>query len=137
MTEKVNFLPLGSIVVVSGGIKKYVIVARALKVKINGKEQFFDYAACAYPEGMVGDRLMYFQHSDVSKVVFEGFSDDDEKMMCANIQKAMCIKNPATAGGQIFLWRIYKRNRFRELFLVGTDKKSEVPDTIKQSHTIK
>lgn len=62
MTEKVNFLPLGSIVVVSGGIKKYVIVARALKVKINGKEQFFDYAACAYPEGMVGDRLMYFQH---------------------------------------------------------------------------
>ncbi len=30
MTEKVNFLPLGSIVVVSGGIKKYVIVARAL-----------------------------------------------------------------------------------------------------------
>ena len=38
---------------------------------------------------MVGDRLMYFQHSDVSKVVFEGFLDDDEKMMCANIQKAM------------------------------------------------
>ena len=39
----------------------------------------------------------------------------------ANIQKAMCIKNPATAGGEIFLWRIYKRNRFHELFLVGTD----------------
>ena len=39
----------------------------------------------------------------------------------ANIQKAMSIKNPATAGGEIFLWRIYKRNRFRELFLVGTD----------------
>lgn len=26
MTEKVNFLPLGSIVVVSGGIKKYVMI---------------------------------------------------------------------------------------------------------------
>ena len=49
MTEKVNFLPLGSIVVVSGGIKKYVIVARALKVKINGKEQFF--ALSVYPAG--------------------------------------------------------------------------------------
>lgn len=55
----------------------------------------------------------------------------------ANIQKAMCIKNPATEGGKDILWRIYKKNRFRELFLVGTDKKSEVPDTIKQSHTIK
>ena len=39
----------------------------------------------------------------------------------ANIQKAMCIKNPATEGGKDILWRIYKRNRFRELFLVGTD----------------
>ena len=39
----------------------------------------------------------------------------------ANIQKAMCIKNPATEGGKDILWRIYKKNRFRELFLVGTD----------------
>lgn len=38
-----------------------------------------------------------------------------------NIQKAMCIKNPATEGGKDILWRIYKKNRFRELFLVGTD----------------
>ena len=35
----------------------------------------------------------------------------------ANIQKAMCIKNPATEGGKDILWRIYKKNRFRELFL--------------------
>ena len=89
MTEIVNFLTYRCNVVLIGGITKYEIGARALRLKINGKEQFFDYAACAYPEGMVGDRLMYFQHSDVSKVVFEGFSDDDEKMMCANIQKAM------------------------------------------------
>ena len=39
----------------------------------------------------------------------------------ANIQKAMCIKNPATEGGKDILWRSYKKNRFRELFLVGTD----------------
>lgn len=79
---------MGSIVVVSGGIKKYVIVARALKVKINGKEQFLTMQH-VHTQRNGGDRLMYFQHSDVSKVVFEGFSDDDEKMMCANIQKAM------------------------------------------------
>ena len=30
-------------------------------------------------------------------------------------------KNPATEGGKDILWRIYKKNRFRELFLVGTD----------------
>ena len=47
MNEKFDFLPLGSIVVVSGGIKKFVIVARALQVNINGCKQFFDYAACS------------------------------------------------------------------------------------------
>ena len=70
MNEKFDFLPLGSIVVVSGGIKKFVIVARALQVNINGCKQFFDYAACPYPEGMNGDRLMYFQHTDISSGAF-------------------------------------------------------------------
>ena len=89
MNEKFDFLPLGSIVVVSGGIKKFVIVARALQVNINGCKQFFGYAACPYPEGMNGDRLMYFQHTDISRVVFEGYVDDDEIMMCDNIFNAM------------------------------------------------
>ena len=89
MNEKFDFLPLGSIVVVSGGIKKFVIVARALQVNINGCKQLFDYAACPYPEGMNGDRLMYFQHTDISRVVFEGYVDDDEIMMCDNIFNAM------------------------------------------------
>ena len=33
---------------------------------------------------MNGDRLMYFQHTDISRVVFEGYVDDDEIMMCDN-----------------------------------------------------
>ena len=89
MEEKIEYLPLGSIVVVSGGVKKYVIVARGLSVKVNGENKFFDYGACMYPEGMMGDQLMYFQHSNISKVVFKGFSDDDDKMMVKNIQEAM------------------------------------------------
>ena len=65
INEKTEFLPLGSIVVVKGGIRKYVVVARALKVNANGRQQHFDYSACTYPEGMAGDRLMYFQHNAV------------------------------------------------------------------------
>ena len=42
MKEKTEYLPLGSVVVVSGGVKKYVIVARGLQVKVNGSNQFFD-----------------------------------------------------------------------------------------------
>ena len=89
MNGKADYLPLGSVVVVSGGIRKYVIVARGLQVKVNGEEKFFDYGACRYPEGMMGDQLMYFQHSNISKVVFQGFSDEDDNMMVENIHKAM------------------------------------------------
>ena len=51
--------------------------------------KLFDYGACTYPEGMMGDRLMYFQASDINKVVFKGYTDDDERIMVDNIQKAM------------------------------------------------
>lgn len=93
MKEKVEFLPLGSVVVINGGVKKYLIVARGLKLNIDGKELYFDYGACLYPEGMMGDRLMYFQHTDIYKVVFTGFEDDDEKMMRENIQRALETSN--------------------------------------------
>lgn len=34
----------------------------------------------------------------------------------ANIQKVMCIKNPATEGGKDILWRIYKKIAFANCF---------------------
>ena len=84
-----QYLPLGSIVIMKGSVKKIVIVARAVNVRVGEREVFFDYAACPYPEGMMGDQLMYFQHKDIMKVVFEGFSDDDDKIMVDNINSAL------------------------------------------------
>lgn len=89
MEAKVNYLPLGSIVIVNGGIRKYVIVARGIQVKIDGKEHLFDYGGCRYPEGMVGDQMMYFQHSNIEKVIFTGYSDEDNELMVKNIQNAV------------------------------------------------
>lgn len=84
-----QYLPLGSIVIMKGSVKKIVIVARAVNVRVGEREVFFDYAACPYPEGMMGDQLMYFQHKDIMKVVFEGFSDDDDKIMVDNINRVL------------------------------------------------
>ncbi len=85
--ESVNYLPLGSIVIVKGGVKKYMIIARALQVKINGQDHFFDYGACTYPEGVVSDQLVYFQHSNIDVVVSEGYSDEDDRLMIKNIHE--------------------------------------------------
>lgn len=87
MKETIDYLPLGSIVIINGGIKKYVIIARGLQVKIDGGQHFFDYGACMYPEGMIGDQIIYFQHSNIKKVIFHGFSDDDDKLLVENIQE--------------------------------------------------
>lgn len=83
--ESVDFLPIGSIVVVQGGIKKLMIISRAVTTAVNGQKKFFDYGACAYPEGMVGDKALYFNHAQIFKVIFEGYTDDDNELALASI----------------------------------------------------
>ena len=83
--EKVEYLPLGSIVIIRGGIKKTMIIARGLAVEIQGSTKVFDYAGCLYPEGLMGDQILQFNHVDVAKVVFEGFVDDDESLMLSKL----------------------------------------------------
>jgi hypothetical protein len=83
--EKIKYLPLGSIVIVRGGVKKTMVVARGLAAEINAETKVFDYGGCLYPEGLLGDQIMYFNHVDIAKVVFEGFTDDDDILMVENI----------------------------------------------------
>lgn len=85
--EKIDYLPLGSIVILKGGIQKVAIIARGLvNMKIEPKG-FFDYGGTLYPHGLVGDKILYFNHKDIAKIIFEGFSDDDDKMMVDNINE--------------------------------------------------
>jgi len=83
--SKIEFLPLGSIVIVKGAIKKTMIIARGVAMDIGGGIKYFDYAGCIYPEGLIGDQLLYFNHEDIAKEIFNGFSDDDEILMVENI----------------------------------------------------
>lgn len=85
--EKTNYLPLGSVVVLKGGVKKLMIISRGLAVKLNGEEQFFDYGGVQYPEGLVGEQIAYFNHDGIVKTVYEGYSDDDDKMMVEAINE--------------------------------------------------
>ena len=83
--EKIDFIPLGSIVYLKGGIKKLLVVARAIVASNNGKQFFFDYGGVLYPEGITGDQMAYFNHEDVSSVFFHGCDDDENKGMVENI----------------------------------------------------
>lgn len=71
-----NVLPLGSVVILKGDAQMAMIVSRGIGVDNGGAIYSYDYAACRYPEGMIDDKLMFFDEKDIGKVVFKGYWDE-------------------------------------------------------------
>ena len=71
-----NVLPIGSVVKISGGEKRLMIVGYFPKVKTDGK--VYDFIGCLYPEGFINAESFYmFNMSDIEKVDFVGFVDTE------------------------------------------------------------
>lgn len=85
--ERIPYVPLGSIVILRGGTQKVVVNARGLLTLQANPPCFFDYGGSLYPQGIIGDQILYFNHEDIAKVVFEGYHDEDDEMMVENINK--------------------------------------------------
>ena len=83
--EKIEYLPLGSIVLLKEGVRKVLIIGRALNVKKGDKTYYFDYGGVLYPDGLTGDEMVYFNHDGVVRVYFYGYKDDDNDIMNENI----------------------------------------------------
>ncbi len=49
--------------------------------------RYFDYGACMYPEGLLGDQVIYFNHDAIQKVVFEGLADEDNELLLATLSE--------------------------------------------------
>ncbi len=90
--EKVDFLPLGTVVVLNGSIKKFMIAQRAVYVPVNEDEtdiKYFEYGAVLYPEGLVDGQLVYFNSEDVYKVIAVGYTDADDELLVEEINEAL------------------------------------------------
>jgi len=85
--EKTDYLPLGSVVIIRGGTQKVVINARGLVTMATNPPSFFDYGGSIYPQGIIGDQILYFNHTDIAKVVFTGYTDEDDELMKDNINE--------------------------------------------------
>lgn len=83
--EETKFLSLGSIVRLNGGVKKVVIIARAVATKIGNDTKYFEYGGCLYPEGLLGDAVLYFNNEDIQTVVDHGYTDEDDTIMVKNL----------------------------------------------------
>lgn len=91
--EKIEFLPLGTIVVLNGAVKKLMIAQRAVTIA-NDKDpeaepQYFDYGAVLYPEGLIDGQLVYFNSEDIYTIIAEGYSDKDDELIIDEINEAL------------------------------------------------
>ncbi len=101
---KIDYIPLGSVVYLKGGVKKLLVVARAINVANGDKQYFFDYGAVLYPEGITGDQMAYFNHEDVSSVFFRGCDDEENKGMTEAINQFVS-SNPGLLRGNAESWK--------------------------------
>ena len=83
--KRIEYHPLGSIVQLNGGIQKLIIISRGITVKNDGRLFFFDYGGVPYPEGVIGDQMVYFNHNSIARILFSGFKDEDDKIVVDNI----------------------------------------------------
>ena len=91
--EKVNYLPIGSVVLLKGGCKKLLIISRALQVRTEDSEYYFDYGGVVYPEGLFGEQIAYFNSEGIREVVFKGYSDTEEEKAVKNLNNYLEKKN--------------------------------------------
>ena len=73
-----KILPIGSLVYLTEGNQKLMILSRGVFVDKGGEKILFDYSASLYPQGLNPDQIYYFNQEDIDKVIYEGYSDHDE-----------------------------------------------------------
>ena len=71
-----------------------LIIVRMIAAPVKGDLYRFDYGACLYPEGVVGENLIYFNHEDIFKIVQEGYTNDENELMLENIAAVQKVLQP-------------------------------------------
>lgn len=74
---KKEILPLGSVVLLTGGTKKVMIIGYCMKTP-EQPNKMYDYCGCVFPEGVLrSDVTCVFNHEQVKEVCFLGFKNEE------------------------------------------------------------
>ena len=81
MNNAENLLPIGSIVLLTGGTKTLMIIGYGIEV-----EKHFDYIGVLYPEGLTGsDNLGFFNHKDIKEIINNGYKNETSETFLNNL----------------------------------------------------
>lgn len=85
-----RFLPLGSVVRLRGGDRTMMVIGRALTcTKDDGTKEYYDYGFVLYPSGVMGDALIYSNHDCIEDILFEGFSNEQDEALVAQMMEIL------------------------------------------------
>lgn len=84
-------LPIGTIVYLSGGNQKVMILNRGAIIEQEGQDVLFDYTGALLPEGLTPEQVYYFNHEDIDDIVFKGYSDIDEERFVKLYKKWLAL----------------------------------------------
>lgn len=84
-----KFLPIGSVVLLKEG-KKRIMITGFCCIGNADKNKTYDYSGCLYPEGFLSsDKTLLFDHDQIEKVYYIGYSDDEEKKFQEKLKKIL------------------------------------------------
>lgn len=88
-----ELLPIGSVVMLRGGVKKLMITGIKIATEDN-PETFYDYIGVFYPEGFIGAESNFlFNHSDINDVVFIGYKNPERESFIDYMEEAYEAQN--------------------------------------------
>lgn len=87
MKEQEKFLPIGSVVILSGGTKK-IMITGFCSISEMDRTQVYDYSGCVYPEGYLSsNQICLFNHNQIEKVFFTGYDSEEEREFKKSLTK--------------------------------------------------
>lgn len=82
-----NILPIGSVVKLKDSKQLLMIITRFPIVTFNGKDGYFDYGGCFYPQGFYNNQHFFFNYEDIGEICFYGYKSNDELKFLSDIEK--------------------------------------------------
>ncbi len=80
------YYPIGTVVLLQGAMRPIMIYGRR-QLQLPAKKKW-DYVACLYPEGNLGEQgNIFFQQEDIAQVLYLGWVSEYEQQMQQILQQ--------------------------------------------------
>ena len=90
------YLPIGTVVLLRGATKRIMITGYKT-MDTSEPDRVWDYSAVLYPEGSLSsEQTLLFDHSQIYKVFFEGYMDDEYVSFMVKLNDVICGQLPYT-----------------------------------------